>query len=160
MEHDPERARDDFQRALELNPRSVFALQNLVHVLADRLASPEAALVKATRWVELFPDHATGRSARAILLARMGERSEAHAEAERALKMSNDPDIAFYAATAYAITAANEPTDKNRAIVLIQRAVKNGFRKGDQFQKNRDLDTLRTDERFRTIEEAVVQVLQ
>ena len=72
MKSDPKGAAADFQKAIELNPRSLVAYQNYTHVLADQLKDLDAALVVATKVADLYPEFAPSVAGRALVLARLG----------------------------------------------------------------------------------------
>ena len=120
----------DFRAAEELNGRSLSALLNQLHVLADRLGETEAALEATGRIIRAYPEYASGRIDRAVLLGRMGKRLEAIEEAERALKLSKDPDVLYRAACVYSLTSVVDETTKSadqvRALDLLHRAIKDG----------------------------------
>jgi eukaryotic-like serine/threonine-protein kinase len=154
LNDDPKAALDDFKAAAEINPRSLAALVNQRYILAEKLNQQEAALAAATRLTELYPDHALGRADRAVLLARLGRRAEAHAEAEKARKLSKDPEVTYHTACAYALTSATHPDDRARALALLDRAVKDGFKRVDKIKSDPDLGPIRDSKRFREIEQA------
>jgi tetratricopeptide (TPR) repeat protein len=158
---DPEEALADFRAAAELNPRSLVALRNQVYVLAEKLNRTEDALAVATRMAELYPDSALGRTNRGVLLARLGRRAEAHAEAEKARRLApKDADTTYRAACVYALTSAAHPGDREKALDLLQKAVKNGFRGAAEIRTSRDLKPLHESERFREIAAAVASLFQ
>ena len=95
-----------------------------------------------------------------MLLARVGRRVEAHAEAERALKLSKDSAISYRAACVFALTAATHAEDRTRALTHLERAVKAGFNRVNEIKTDRDLDSLRDTKRFREIEDAITSLYQ
>ena len=152
---DYELALADFEAANVLNPRSLPALINQVHVLADRLGKPDEALGVVTRMTEIYSEYVPGHMDRAVLLARTGKRADAHAEAERALKLSKDPALAYRGACVYALTSVVNADDQHRALALLDRAVKERYPSIIELTKDPDLDALRETERFQEIEGAI-----
>jgi len=154
----------DFRAAEEINSRSLPALMNQIHVLAEKLGEPNDALAVASRITRLYPEYASGRIDRAVLLARLGKRPDAHAEAEQALKLSRNPDVLYRAACVYSLTSgtnqATRTADQERAISLLERAIKEGTLKRDAITTDRDLDGIRGTKRFRVIAEAVLSLYQ
>ena len=150
----------DFRSAEALNPRSFSALVNQLHILADKLHEPEAALAVATRMTRQFPEYATGRIDRAVILARLDKRTDAHAEAEQALKLSKDPQITYRAACVYALTSRTEEHDQVRAVDLLGKAIKDGFRNCALVLSDPDLDALRENGRFRQLADSAANLFR
>src|SRR5207237_10789115 len=69
---DPQGALADFQRALDINPLGVEALQNLAGLLSERLNRPAEAIGILDKEVSLYPDYVPARAGREVLLARAG----------------------------------------------------------------------------------------
>jgi serine/threonine protein kinase/Tfp pilus assembly protein PilF len=152
---DPQGALADFQAAATLNPRSIPALQNQTHVLADKLHDLPAALALAVRATELYPEYAPARAARAVILARLGRRAEAVEEIAKARLISEDPEITYRAGCVYSLTSTKHPDDRGQAIKLLRQALSEGYRDTSALANDRDLDPLRTLQEFRDIEKAV-----
>jgi serine/threonine protein kinase/Tfp pilus assembly protein PilF len=150
----------DFRSAEALNPRSFSSLVNQLHILADKLHEPEAALAVATRLTRQFPEYGTGRIDRAVILARLGKRTDAHAEAEQALKLSRDPDVTYRAACVYALTSQIVEVDQVKALAFLEQAMKEGFRKEELIQSDPDLGPIRNHERFRKIADAAANLFR
>jgi len=157
---DYEGALADFQSAEQLNSRSLVALRNQIHVLADCLKRPTDALVVATRVTELYPESASSRVARAVLLARLDRRAEALREAEAALKLSKDPEITYRAGCVYSLTSRTQPGDQVQAVALIERALKDGFRSVGSLRTDPDLEPLRANKRFQQLVQAAANLFQ
>lgn len=155
-----EGALEDFKAAEQLNPRSLTAIRNQLHVLADRLQRTEDALVVATKLTERYPDSASSRIARAVLLARLGRRAEAHAETDAALKLSKDADVSYRAACVYALTSKSTPGDQDKAVAMIERALKGGYRGIVSLRTDPDLHPLRQNKRFQDIVQAAASLFQ
>lgn len=155
-----EDALDDFRAAAYLSPRSIAALTNIIHVLADKLGEPDAALAVATRMVDLYPEYALGRINRALILARLAKRTDAHKEVESALKLTKDPEITYRAACAYALTSISNPEDQARALTLLENAIKGGYRGVKSIKEDRDLNAIRDAPRFREIVDAMSDLFQ
>jgi tetratricopeptide (TPR) repeat protein len=145
---DFEGALADYRAAARVNPRSLTALHNQICILADVLSRNEEALAVANRLADLYPNYAVGRAGRAVLLARLGRRADAHAEAEQARKLCKDPEVTYQAACVYALTAKDNPDDRVMAVALLERALKDGYRNVTGIKTDPDLDSLHQDERF------------
>jgi serine/threonine protein kinase/Flp pilus assembly protein TadD len=150
----------DYRSAEELNPRSFPALVNQVHILAEKLREPKAALTVATRLTHQFPEYASGHIDRAVLLGRLGKRTGAHAEAKLAMNLSQDPEVTYRAACVYALTSRIEEADGTAALALLERAIRNGFRNENLIQADPDLDAIRDTERFRQIADAAASLFR
>jgi Tfp pilus assembly protein PilF len=150
---DPRGSLADFDRALGLNPRSAAALQNKAHVLAERLGRTDEAVRALDRAVELYPDFVPSRVGRAVLLARLGRREQAHADARAALDRDATPPTLYQAANVYALTARRVPGDRLQALPLLARALQGGFGL-DVIDSDTDMDPLRDDPDFRRLVKA------
>jgi serine/threonine protein kinase/Flp pilus assembly protein TadD len=159
LQDDPDGALADFEQALRLDPRSLPALQNKAHVLAQqpgRLADAVAALDRA---VALYPDAAQTRGGRAVLLARLGRAQEAREEAEAALRLDPSPRIVYQAAGVYALASKTTITegrqaggddDARKALQLLSSALKQGFG-FDLLGRDRELDPIRDRPEFQQV---------
>ncbi len=152
---DPKGALADYDQALAINPRSLVALQNKAHVLADKMKDNDAALVVATRVVELYPEFATAHAGRAVLLARLNRPQEARAEIARARKFAEDAEILYLTACVYARTAT---TDKERAeaIDVLRKALREGYSDLRSLTKDPDLDPVRGLKEFQELLQSAV----
>ncbi len=101
----PDLALADFESALRVNPKSVNAFQNMATVQAEFLDETEEALESLTRIVELEPDNLVALATRGVLYARLGNRTEAIADAKSALNRSRSADILFRAAGVFALAS-------------------------------------------------------
>ncbi len=156
---DPAAARAAFEAALKLNPASFPALQNLAHVCSAYEHNDAKALEYLARAAERFPESAQVRAGRAVLLARAGERADAHAEAERALGLSDEPFVIYQVAGAFALTAATHEADGDRAVALLRRAIGDGFRDARTLATDPDLNPIRDRADFAALARAATDLL-
>lgn len=154
MSTDPQGAIKDFQEAARINPRSLPAIQNQIHVLADKLHDLPAALALAKQANEFYPEFAPTRAGLAVILARLQRRDEAHAEIAKARLISDDADIMYRAACVYSLTSANHPEDRSQALKLLRQALSEGYRDNGGLAKDSDLDPIRKLAEFNDIEKA------
>ncbi len=71
--HDqPREALADFRQALALNPRSQPALQNIAHVLSERLGDLDGAIGALNQWIGFEPRSASALASRSVLLSTPG----------------------------------------------------------------------------------------
>jgi serine/threonine protein kinase/Flp pilus assembly protein TadD len=154
IDSDPAAALADFRRASQINPRSLGALQNEAHVLADKLKDNDGALVVATKVAELYPEFGPAVAGRAVVLARLGKRDEAHKEIEKARLLSDDPEVLYQAASVYAVTSKTNPSDRAKAIALLREALKNGYANLRGMATDGDLEPLRGAPEFQEIRRA------
>ncbi len=153
VDTEPEAALDDLNRALALNPRSLLALQNKVHVLAVRLDRQEDAVAVANQEVEHYPGFVRGRVGRGVSLARLGRRAEALADAREALARSTLPETFYQAANIYSLTSRQEPDDAKEVWPLLAKALQGGF--GLEFvDADTDFDPVRQRPEFRRVVQA------
>ena len=159
---DPAGALADFRSATELNPRSLVALQNQAHVLADKMKDKDlaGALAAATRVVELYPEFAIGRSGRAVVLARLGRREDAHKEMEQAQLLSDDAEVTFQAACVYSLTSKTNPGDKAKALEFLRQAIRDGYSNLNGLGTDPDLDPIRKSQEFQGIRTAADSLIK
>jgi eukaryotic-like serine/threonine-protein kinase len=143
IDADPRGALADFENALQFSPRSHVAMQNKAHVLSERLGRPQEALAVLNKLVALYPGFVYARIGRGVLLARLGRRDEAHADARDSLSMDNSPSTYYQAANIYALTSRQNPDDKLQALPLLSIALRGGFGL-DLIDTDTDLDPIRT----------------
>lgn len=124
---DPEGALADFREALRINPRSLAAMQDSAAVLSEMPGRDEEAIASLGQALEAFPDYAPARSGRGVLLARLGRRAEALADAEGVLARDAGPAALFQAAGIYSQTSRIEPADARIALDLLARALRDGY---------------------------------
>jgi eukaryotic-like serine/threonine-protein kinase len=152
----------DFDQALVLNPLSTDALQNKAHVLtehlpapteADKLRQTQEAIAVLDKALHIRPDYVPARSGRGVLLARLGEREPALADAREVLRRDSSPRTIYEVACVYALTAKENPDDKLEAFRLLATALRQGF--GHEFiETDDDLLALRSSPEFTRLVEA------
>ena len=150
---DPKQALHDFDKALEINPRSLAALQNRAIVLGQFFKRTDDAIQTLEKAIQLYPDDARPLASRGIYLARLGKREAALKDAELALLIDTNPPNLYQVAGIYALTSRQEPTDRLEALRLLSTALKKGFG-FDYLEIDRDLDPLRDSPAFRRVVDA------
>jgi len=153
LTRDPRGALSDFDRALELNPRSLQALQNRAHVLSEKLQRPDDSLQTLNRAIELYPDAAALRSGRGVLLARLNRRAAAHLDAEEALLRDSSPPRLYQVGCIFALTSRLQTEDRLRAHQLLSSALRRGYG-FELIDHDTDLDPIRQQPEFRRLVEA------
>ena len=123
LKMDPAAALSDFQQALRLNPISLSALRNSVHVFADRLNKPDQAMEVLNEILEIDEHDAQALAGRSVLLARQGKRQEAMTDVQHLLRVSKKPQVLFQAACAFSLTSSQQEQDLSKAMVLLSRAI-------------------------------------
>lgn len=156
LETDAKGALADFRKAAEINPRSLVALQNQAHILADKMKDDEAALVVATKAAQLYPEFAPALAGRAVLLARVGQRDESHKIIAKALLLSEDAEIVYQAASVYAVTSRKEKDDLPEAIKLLREAFRKGYADFRGLDTDEDMKDLRDNIEFQRARGAAI----
>jgi serine/threonine protein kinase/predicted Zn-dependent protease len=153
IDTEPAAALADLNRALEINPNSLLALQNKAHVLGEDPARQEEAVAVLNREVALYPDFVRGRIGRGVHLARLGRRTEALADARESLARSNHAETYYQAANIYALTSRQNPEDALQCFSLLWMALQGGF--GLEFvDKDSDFDPVRSHPEFKRVVKA------
>lgn len=143
VKDDPAGALADFEKAAELNPNYLQAWQNQAHVLADILDQSAQALAAQEKAVACQPDFALARTGRAVLYARLGRRDDAHADAQAALVLSEEPLVVYQVACVYALTGADHPADRDQAVGYFRKALRLGYEDWKTIGSDPDLKAIR-----------------
>jgi serine/threonine protein kinase/predicted Zn-dependent protease len=149
---DPQGAVRAFDEALQLNPRSRSALQNKASVLAEQFGRTEEAVALLDKVVAFYPDYARGRPGRGVLLARLGRREAALADATESLRRAPDALTLYQVAGIYALTSRQNPDDRREAFRLLAAALRKGYGY-EELDKDRDLDPIREQPEFQRLKE-------
>jgi tetratricopeptide (TPR) repeat protein len=150
---DPAGALADFTAAAKVNPRSVLALQNQAHVLAERLNRPDDAVAALDKAAGLRPESGEILCGRGVLLARLGRFDAARRDAEAALRSDPSPARRYQAACVYALTTPDRASDAIQALALLGGALRDGYGH-DLLGTDHDLDPLRDRAEFRRLADA------
>jgi tetratricopeptide (TPR) repeat protein len=141
---DPEKAREQFEQGLQEFPDSPGLLKNLVHVYADRLQQPEKALPLIERLLVRRPADPTVLASRAVLNARLGNRSAAHRDAQQIAREATTPLTSMQLACVYALTAKKNPDDSATAMRFIQAALARDPRLVVRISRDPDFEAVRS----------------
>lgn len=147
----PESALTDFQRALQLNPASISALRNCIHVLADQLHRENEAMVMIDRLLQILPSDPAALAGKAVLLARQGKREAAVTGVQTLLQTSTEPRFLFQAACALSLTSSQHTTDSAKALTLLLRAITADPGLAFRAQTDPDLANLRATDEFKAL---------
>jgi serine/threonine protein kinase/Tfp pilus assembly protein PilF len=142
IDSDPQAALDDFDKALELNPRSIDALQNKAHVLGEKLGREAEAIRALSEAVSLNPDYVPARAGRGVYLARAARYAAAREDATEALLRDTRPPNQYQVACIYALSSRQTPGDRLKAFELLSTALRSGFGL-DIVDQDSDLDPIR-----------------
>ena len=149
----PDKAARLFAKSVALNPDNYEALIFLAAAYRDSGKRAEAAdterrvVAAAEKHLEMYPDDARALYIGAQALVATGNPKRAVEWAERALEAApEEPSVLYNLGCMYSLMG-----DKDRAIGLVDEAVKLGFGYRAWLEKDGDLDPLRDDPRFRAI---------
>ena len=154
MEADPRAAVRDLEEATRRNPTYLPAWQILAYVYADKLNDLPRAIAAIERAVAINPEEASARMNRAVLLARRGDRKEAHRDVERALANTDDGLNFHQAACVYALTSRTHGDDQMQSLGYVRQALRLGFPPAE-VEHDVDLVSLREVPEFRSALAAV-----
>lgn len=152
--NDPHAALSDFNQALDCNPTFLPALESKAHVLSEHLDDVAGALTVLDEAVRKHPETASPLASRAVLLARQNKTIEAVTAAERALAADSSPAVRYQLAGVYALLSREQTDHKAQAFSLLETALRAGFG-ANLIERDSDLDSLRTDSRFKRLLDAV-----
>ncbi len=149
--NDPQQALSDFQQALQLNPHSRLALQNIAHVKSEQLGDVAGALEALDQLIRQEPANATALAGRGVLLARLGRRDASRQDAAAALSQAPAPLIVYQVACIYALLAADHAEDAPQAVRVLATALRQDPALVDVAQSDPDLDPLRDNGSFQEV---------
>jgi tetratricopeptide (TPR) repeat protein len=150
---DAEGALRDFDKALEVNPRCLAALEDRAAVLSDMTGRTEEAIKALDKAVELYPEYGQARAGRGVLLARLGKSDEALRDAREAERLDRRPDNLYRVAGIYALTSGNNANNRREAFRLLSAALRAGY--GFEYLDNDpELVPLRASADFKQLVEA------
>lgn len=144
----PEKALDDFRQALRINAKSLPALRNIAHVLAERLDKQDEALSAMHRIVELAPQDLNARASRGVLAARLGDRERAVEDARHVLRESPTARTTYKVACIYALTARAAPADAALSLSALAAALRQDAGLYELARRDADLDAIRGEMEF------------
>jgi tetratricopeptide (TPR) repeat protein len=152
----PARALADFRRALELQPGSRKALNNIVHVLADRLGRNEEAAQYLDAMIAANPNDARALASRAVTRARLGQREEAIVDAEAAVKIAAEPKVLMQAACVYALASREQSDLVRNAMTFLSKALGADPALASRAMSDPDLESLRKSDAFKSVIDAAI----
>jgi tetratricopeptide (TPR) repeat protein len=153
MNTDPKGALADFDRALQVNPHYLPALEDRAAVLAERLGQTDAAVAALDRAISVAPQRGQTRAGRGVLLARLGRRDEALRDAREAERLDPRPEVLYQAAGVYALTGQKNPADRREAYRLLAAALRQGYG-FDLIEIDPDLRPIQGEPEYRRLLEA------
>jgi tetratricopeptide (TPR) repeat protein len=133
----------DFTKSTEVNPRYLHGWQNQANILSERLHQTEKALDPLDKALQLSAEFAPALAGKAVLLARLGQRPEAHKIMTQALAKNEDPMVLYQAACVYSLTSAKQAEDKTQALAFLRQALRNGFADFKMIAEDSDVDAIR-----------------
>lgn len=115
LSSNPINAAKDFQNAIDINPRSIDALQKLAYVYSELLHRIEDAAELCTRLIKLAPWQPTHLAARAVLQARTGKAKGAQEDlAVLEQQKITEPMVMYQIACAYSLLAGKTSEESAR----------------------------------------------
>lgn len=139
----------DFDEALALDPDFLPALRDRASVLAERLNRPADAVAALDRVLDLNPDAADDRAGRAVLLARLGKRAEARADAE--LAAASDNPLTLYQAASATLLAGETREHTARGLTLLRAVLRKDPTWAKAMPTDPDLKGVHGDPAFRDL---------
>lgn len=137
----------DFEKALDIDPHYVPALQNKAALLAGTLEDTPAAIALLDQLIGRQPGFVPAIAGRGVLLARLGKSEEALRDAEAALSLNRSPAVQYQVAGIYAQLCRSEPDHRHEALRLLRAALARGYG-WELFEQDSDLDPLRSEPPF------------
>jgi serine/threonine protein kinase/predicted Zn-dependent protease len=126
LKTDPRSALEDMNEALRLNPRSFPALLDKADILSETLGRTREAVEVLDEAVKHYPESSRLRASRGVLLARLGRRPDALADAREALRLDRGAATLYQVAGIYALTSTKDPDDRFLAYGLLALALLDG----------------------------------
>src|SRR5262245_42890991 len=132
---DPDGALQDLDECVKRFPRSHRAWENKAHINDSYLHKPSDSIHALDEAIRIEPESAQALAGRGVLKARNGDFSGARSDAVRSLEaasiagLANSPDlddrpeVLYQVAGIYALTSKDKPTDLDRCLFLLSRAI-------------------------------------
>ena len=140
---DPAGALKAFRAARKLVPKSLAAFRNEARVLSEALGRTEEAVIALDQALAYHPQAVSAITERAILLARLGRRAEAHKDSAASLSVDDSAETLFRAARTFALTSKAEPADALQSLRFLALAARKDDARLGQMESDPDLATLR-----------------
>jgi tetratricopeptide (TPR) repeat protein len=141
----------DFDEALKLNPRSKPARQNKAYVLFELLNKLPESIAVLDGVLKDYPTYLPSLGGRGVLLARLGKRAEALADAAACEKLSRRAETLYQVAGIYALTSRAVADDRRQAYRLLADALSERGYGLDLIDRDGDLDPIREQEEFNRV---------
>lgn len=142
-----------FERACLLRPEDYQAPSFLAQSFAaqGRIAEASRASQRAVKaiekWLDTNPDDARALNLGATIWSNLGQTEKALEWAERSLQIDKeDPALLYNVACVYAIEGMRE-----EALQALERAIDKGYGHRDWIEHDSDLNSLRSDKRFKSL---------
>ena len=145
----------DFRTASTLSPRYFQAWNNQAYELGEHLHETDLAIAAMDKAVEANAQSGELRLGRAVLLARIGKRDAAIADAEKGLLQADNPKQTYQAACVFALTSKTKPEDADRAVEFLRQAYRDGYHELHVYATDPDLNPIRHRDDVKRILEAV-----
>ena len=162
---DPENAIADLHAALRINPKSSIAHQNLSAVYASVLRDNKKAIEHLNEILKMSPNDPTTLASKGVILARMGERENAHLVGRLALQQQTNFDIQFRVAGIFALTvglnAETDAEDTETSLKLLRLAAReNPKYVFNMMNSDSDLDLIRKNSGFKKLHGEIASLLK
>lgn len=150
LKAEPGKALQYYQLAHKLAPHRRSPRRNMAHVIGEKNGQNEAAIEILDSLVDEF-QNAQDVVARGVLLARLGKRDQASADAKRALELDASAKVHFQVGCIYALLAAEDNELAGHAIQQIAIAIQEDGRWAQVAARDTDLVSLRPHPKFRSL---------
>ncbi|MBS0264279.1 MAG: protein kinase [Planctomycetes bacterium] len=160
MAADPQGALQDYQAALQLDPRCYEALRNIAHLESERFGKPDEALKTLNHLLELTPHDPYAWAGRGVLLARQKNREAAENDARAALVLRRDTMLVYQVACIAALIAPDADTAVKTALPLLAEALRGDVNLAALALNDPDLNILKETPEFTNFMTAALLLIQ
>ncbi|MEZ6125087.1 MAG: protein kinase [Planctomycetaceae bacterium] len=156
----PNDAVSDFQQALQINPRSTAAWQNIAHVQSAYLQQLQPAIDSLSILIDAWPENTQAIAGRAVLYARQQDAESALRDIDRASKLKCQPLETYQFACVYALLSADNSQPKqsefrSQAISWLKKSLLQDPALARIAATDSDMDDLKPTEEFQNIVSAI-----
>ena len=151
---DPHGAIEDFHRALDCDPFSSAAWQNIAHCQSELLGNLPASLDALNTSIELDPRSNMGYAGRGVLHARMGDFEAALADARQLANKDLPPILQFQVGCIHALCSTQSPAHVEESITYLAKAIQRDAALGGLARWDPDLRNISDDPKFQAMLEA------
>jgi eukaryotic-like serine/threonine-protein kinase len=158
LSESPEAAIEDFRQASRWPSTAAVALQNMAHVLSERLGQTDQAITVLTELLDRESNFLPALTGRAVLYARSGAVEKARLDIEKCKSLPMTPQVHYQVGCAYSLLSVKDQRFADDAIRHLAIALKPEYG-GSVMGTDRDLLPLGENPVFQQIKSGIKTIM-